>query len=55
MRWGDQNWDEMSTVFLGLLIDKDTVPKTMFKPSGLSLQKAVPGKSGPTLSSALKP
>jgi hypothetical protein len=54
VRWGDQNRDEMSTVFLGLLIDINTVPKTMFKPSGPSLLKPVPGKAGPTLSSVLQ-
>ena len=48
--WGPQNWDEMQNCFMGLLIDVKTDPATIFKSSGPSLQKRVPGKGGPTLS-----
>jgi mono/diheme cytochrome c family protein len=47
--WGLQNWDEMSNCFLGLVIDAKIDSKKVFKPSGYSTLKSVPGKAGPTL------
>jgi len=49
VRWGPQNWDEMSNCFVGLLFDVNTSAATVFKPSGPSLLPR--GKSGPTLAS----
>jgi hypothetical protein len=48
--WGDQNWDEMQSGFLGLVIDAKTDATKVFKASGPSLLPR--GKSGPTLESA---
>jgi hypothetical protein len=48
--WGDQNWDEMQSGFLGLVVDMDTSVARIFIPSGPSLLPR--GKSGPTLASA---
>ena len=50
MHWGDQNWDEMQSGFLGLVVDRDTNVAKIFIPSGPSLLPR--GKSGPTLASA---
>jgi hypothetical protein len=50
VRWGDQNWDEMQSGFLGLVIDSNTNIAKLFIPSGPSLLPR--GKSGPTLASA---
>lgn len=47
---GPQTWDEMSAVFLGILIPVDTDPQTVLKNSGVSLLKRVPGVAGPSLS-----
>ena len=49
--WGDQNWDEMSNAFIGLLFPTTTAPDTVLKRSGVSLLPRVPGKAGPTLES----
>jgi len=49
--WGDQNWDEMQSGFLGLIFDVNTNGSKVFIPSGPSLLPR--GKSGPTLVSAL--
>ncbi len=49
VRWGPQNWDEMSNCFVGMLFDVTTDAATIFKPSGPSLLPR--GKSGPTLAS----
>jgi Copper type II ascorbate-dependent monooxygenase, C-terminal domain len=49
--WGQQNWDEMQNCFMGLLIDVGKDPATIFKNSGPTLMKRVPGKAGPTLAS----
>jgi hypothetical protein len=49
VRWGPQNWDEMSNCFVGMLFDVTTEAATIFKPSGPSLLPR--GKSGPTLAS----
>jgi len=46
--WGDQNWDEMQSGFLGLIVDLDADTNKIFIPSGPSLLPR--GKSGPTLS-----
>jgi hypothetical protein len=46
--WGDQNWDEMQNIFIGVLVDPKLDQRTFFKPSGPSLLKR--GDSGPTLS-----
>ena len=47
VRWGLQNWDEMSNAFLGLVFDAKVNPKRASFPSGPS--KLPPGKPGPTL------
>jgi hypothetical protein len=46
--WGDQNWDEMQSGFLGLIVDIDADINKIFIPSGPSLLPR--GKSGPALS-----
>jgi hypothetical protein len=48
VRWGPQNWDEMSNCFVGLLFDVATDPAVVFRASGPSLMPR--GKSGPLLS-----
>jgi hypothetical protein len=53
--WGLQNWEEMSNCFLGLVIDSNTNVKKIFKRSGASTLKRVPGQAGPSLSAALAP
>jgi len=45
--WGDQNWDEMQNIFIGVLVDPKADQRTFFKASGPSLLKR--GDSGPTL------
>jgi len=40
----------MQNCFMGLLIDVKTDPAKIFKASGPSLQKRIPGKGGPTIS-----
>jgi hypothetical protein len=50
---GEQTWEEMSAVFLGVLIPSDTNPDLIVKRSGPSLLKRVPGKAGPTLSAVV--
>lgn len=50
VRWGPQNWDEMSAAFIGVIMDIGADPQKVFKPSGPSLLPAVPGHAGPTLS-----
>jgi hypothetical protein len=45
--WGDQNWDEMQSGFLGLIFDANADSSKVFKPSGPSLLPR--GTSGPTL------
>jgi hypothetical protein len=47
IRWGLQNWDEMSNCFLGLVFDAKTDPKKVFVMSGVSLLPV--GLPGPTL------
>jgi hypothetical protein len=47
--WGDQNWDEMQSGFLGLVFDAHTDANKVFIPSGPSLLPR--GTSGPTLAS----
>ena len=36
VRWGPQNWDEMSTGFLGLILDAKTAPDTVLRRTGPS-------------------
>ena len=36
VRWGAQNWNEMSNGFLGLIVDVGTNPETVLRPSGPS-------------------
>lgn len=49
--WGDQNWDEMQSGFLGLVVDMDTNVAKIFIPSGPStLPRGKQG--GPTLAAA---
>jgi hypothetical protein len=50
--WGDQNWDEMQSGFLGLVLDVDTDASKVFRASGPSLLPR--GTSGPKLAS-MKP
>jgi hypothetical protein len=50
VRWGFQNWDEMSNCFMGLVVDLKTDPAKVFYASGPSLLP--PGKPGPTLALA---
>jgi hypothetical protein len=47
IRWGLQNWDEMSNAFIGLVYDAKVNPKKATYASGPS--KLPPGKFGPTL------
>jgi hypothetical protein len=47
--WGDQNWDEMQSGFLGLIIPVNADANKVFKASGPSLLPR--GSSGPTLAS----
>jgi len=47
--WGDQNWDEMQSGFIGLVVDIKTDVDKIFTPSGPSLLPR--GKFGPTLTS----
>jgi len=49
--WGDQNWDEMQSGFLGLVVDMDTNVSKIFIPSGPSLLPRG-RQGGPTLASA---
>jgi hypothetical protein len=52
---GQQNWEEMQAVFLGVIIPMDTKPLDVFKRSGPSLLKTVRGQAGPTLSAVMLP
>jgi hypothetical protein len=45
--WGDQNWEEMQSGFLGLVVDSKTDVNKIFQASGPSLMPR--GKFGPTL------
>jgi hypothetical protein len=47
IRWGPQNWDEMSNCFIGLIFDVKDDAARLFRRSGPSL--LAPGRSGPTL------
>jgi hypothetical protein len=48
--WGDQNWDEMQSGFLGVVVDMNTNVSKIFIPSGPSLlPRSTQG--GPTLAS----
>jgi hypothetical protein len=49
IRWGDQNWDEMQSGFLGLIVDTNADAKSIFRASGPSLLPR--GTFGPTLAS----
>jgi hypothetical protein len=51
VHWGDQNWEEMQSGFLGMVVDVNANAAKIFIPSGPSLLPR--GKSGPTLASAL--
>lgn len=55
VRWGPQNWDEMSNAFIGLLFDVTTPADTVLRKSGPSLLKPVSGKAGPTLAALESP
>jgi len=50
--WGPQNWDEMSNCFIGVVLDMQIKPETVFMRSGPSLLPR--GHSGPTLEAANK-
>lgn len=45
--WGPQNWDEMSNIFIGVTLDLDVDPETVFRRSGVSTLPR--GAFGPTL------
>jgi hypothetical protein len=47
IRWGLQNWEEMSNCFIGLVFDAKIDPNKIFVASGPSLRPA--GLAGPTL------
>jgi hypothetical protein len=47
VRWGPQNWDEMSNCFVGLTFAVNEDPEKLFQRSGPSLLPS--GKFGPTL------
>ena len=47
VRWGPQNWDEMSNAFVGLIFNANDDAAKLFKRSGPSLLPA--GQPGPTL------
>jgi hypothetical protein len=47
IRWGLQNWDEMSNCFIGLVFDAKVDPKAIFRASGPSLLPV--SGPGPTL------
>jgi hypothetical protein len=49
VRWGLQNWDEMSNCFVGLTINLKDNPDQLFHRSGPSMLKPVSGVAGPTL------
>ena len=50
VRWGPQNWDEMSAAFIGIIVpDLSADLRAMFRRSGPSLLPAAPGRPGPTL------
>ena len=53
VRWGLQNWEEMSNCFMGLIIDAKTDPKKVFLRSGPSLLP--PSAPGPTLAALDSP
>ena len=55
VRWGPQNWDEMSGPFVGLIFDVKTPPETLLKRSGPSLLQPVAGQAGPTLATLTVP
>ena len=55
VRWGPQNWDEMSGPFIGLIFDVKTPPETILRRSGPSLLRPVPGQAGPTLATVSMP
>jgi mono/diheme cytochrome c family protein len=42
VRWGLQNWEEMSNCFIGLVFDATIDPKTIFVATGPSLRPAAP-------------
>ena len=50
VRWGPQNWDEMSAAFIGLVMpDRNVDLRAVFKKTGPSLLPVDSGHSGPTL------
>jgi len=49
VRWGFQNWEEMSNCFVGLTINLQDNPDQLFHRSGPSMLKPVSGIAGPTL------
>jgi hypothetical protein len=53
--WGDQTWEEMSNLFVGLTVDVHQNKNKIFVRSGPSLLKRVPGVAGPTISALTLP
>ena len=50
VRWGFQNWEEMSNAFIGIVFDNKIPAETVLRRTGPSLLRPVPGQAGPTLS-----
>lgn len=55
VRWGPQNWDEMSGPFIGLIFDVKTPLETDPQEIRASLLRPVPGQAGPTLATVSMP
>jgi len=55
VRWGFQNWEEMSNCFIGMTINLNDDAAKVYRASGPSLLKPVPGVAGPTLAALDSP
>ncbi len=55
VHWGDQTWDEMSNLFVGLTLPLKADTAKIFNRSGPSLLKRVPAVAGPTISALSLP
>ena len=55
VHWGDQTWDEMSNLFVGLTLPLSADTEKIFRRSGPSLLKRVPAVAGPTISALSLP
>jgi hypothetical protein len=50
VHWGEQNWEEMGNLFVGVTINKNDDPEKIFHKSGPSLLKPAVGVGGPHMS-----